>query len=289
MISVNRALCTLVPALVFAGLGSVQAAGTSYQWVDATGRVMYGDSPPSVTYTRRVGDHSSPELLRDLPPSALGFTPASAAPAVAATPDTPQPSEDGPGSSDEFDQVLAKLNAALAQVEALTADKLEAKATAEGTPAADSDGETPAVEPATGSKLAAAAQSLLGSTTTPSAPQLDDEPTAAPVPTTAAIVEAPVAAKARSGSGVSVAVAQPVEVVLESDASDLVAEAGHVPAVLGTVPPMEVAVSSPQPIESRMSPKDRARARWRRENMGEMRFLKRLVEPQATPASLEAN
>jgi hypothetical protein len=292
MIIVNRALWTLVPALVLSGFGPAQAAGTSYQWVDATGRVMYGDSPPSVTYTRRVGDYSSPDLLRDLPPSALGFTAAPATPSIVATPDIPTTSEENAGSSDQIDEVLAKLNAALAQVEALTADKLETTVT----PAAEPSRETPVVESVPGSDLAAAAQSLIASTTTAPAPQLNYEPNAAPVPATAAMVKSPVAAKPRSKSGVSVAVAQPVEVVLdgaENDTSEVVAEAAaeavHVPAVLGTVPPMEVAVSRPQPIESRMSPKDRARARWRRENVGEMRFLKRLAEPQATPASLEAN
>lgn len=288
MIIVNRALWTLVPALVLSGFGPAQAAGTSYQWVDATGRVMYGDSPPSVTYTRRVGDYSSPDLLRDLPPSALGFTAAPATPSIVATPDIPTTSEENAGSSEQIDEVLAKLNAALAQVEALTADKLETTVT----PDAEPSRKTRVVESAPGSDLAAAAQSLIASTTTAPAPQLNDEPNAAPVPATAAMVKSPVAAKPRSKSGVSVAVAQPVEVVLdnaENDTSEVVAEVVHAPAVLGTVPPMDVAVSRPQPIESRMSPKDRARARWRRENVGEMRFLKRLAEPQATPASLEAN
>mgnify|MGYP001826874084 FL=1 len=288
MIHVNRTLWTLLPALVFSGFGPVQAAGTSYQWVDATGKVIYGDSPPSVTYTRRVGDHSSPGLLRDLPPSALESSAASATPAMAATHDTPRPLAHTPGSSDQIDQVLAKLNAALAQVEALTADKLEAKAVAPATSAAEPVRETPIAETASGGKLAAAAQSLLGSSTTVTPPLQSDEVRVAPASGAAVIVPPPVAAKAPSRSGVSVAIAQPVEVVLDSDvidAPELVAEAAHVPAVLGTVPPMEVAVSSPQPIESRMSPKDRARARWRRENMGEMRFLKRL----ATPTSLETN
>lgn len=39
---------------------------------------------------------------------------------------------------------------------------------------------------------------------------------------------------------------------------------------------MEVAVVDPQPIESRMSDKDRARSRWEHENAGQKRFLERL-------------
>ena len=41
---------------------------------------------------------------------------------------------------------------------------------------------------------------------------------------------------------------------------------------------MEVAVVEPQPIESRMTKKDRARSRWESENAAQKRFLDRLAK-----------
>jgi hypothetical protein len=269
---------------VVASASSAQAAGTLYQWVDATGRVVYGDSPPTVTHTRRVDDHQNPDLLRDLPPALV-----SDAPTQVADAQPPETAGAQPDSEAQLNEMMAKLNAALEQVQALTEEKAESTAPATLATA------MPATTTSNIGRgdLANEAKALLGAVTpsVSAAAQADvakADTAAAPAPA----VSAPDTARQPAAVNSSVVVAQPVEVMLETDdaSEQVVASVADAPPVLGTEPPIEVAVAKPQPIESRMSDKDRARARWRRENLGEMRFLNRLSEAQsgdAAPAKVD--
>jgi hypothetical protein len=278
VIKIKSMMPILVSVAVVASASSVQAAGTLYQWVDSTGRVVYGDSPPTVTHTRRVDDHQSPNLLRDLPPALV-----SGAPTRVADAQPPETANAQPDSEAQLSEMMAKLNAALEQVEALTAENAESTAPATVATTATDVGR---------SDLANAANALLGGAAASNSQvsQADTAGASAPAVSAVAAVDAPATgvpdiARQPETVNSSVVVAQPVEVTLETDdiggSEQVVASVADAPPVLGTEPPIEVAVASPQPIESRMSEKDRARARWRRENLGEMRFLNRLSQTQS--------
>jgi hypothetical protein len=186
------ALATL--ALSVALFAQVAVAATPlYQWLDANGNVIYGDSPPAVSAARRLGSEDpAPATAQPspLPP-----------PVLAGESPTPAPAVEGEGL-DARDQALAaalaKLDAVMQQVSALSG-QLPSPPSAPG----------PAAAPAQGS--------------------------------------APVA---------SVAIAPT--------------------PVLGAQPLLEVAMPEAQPIESRLSARERDRSRWDAESLGQRRFLERL-------------
>jgi hypothetical protein len=81
------------------------AGGQTYQWVDQSGNVVYGDSPPQAN-TRQVGSPDSSAVLR-----------AAASQAAVATDGTP--SESGGDDETALAEALAKLNSVMGEVQAL--------------------------------------------------------------------------------------------------------------------------------------------------------------------------
>jgi len=57
----------LVVADAAAGGSQVKRVGNLYQWVDTNGRVIYGDSPPTVTESRQVDSRSQAGVQRRFP------------------------------------------------------------------------------------------------------------------------------------------------------------------------------------------------------------------------------
>lgn len=186
-------LCLFTPLCVST---AAAAANSLYQWIDDQGNVMYGDSPPALSYARQVGsgDPGSQDAAPPQQPEQVPAQPKVVASEVQSDSEQPDPRDVA------LEEALSKIDAMMKQVSALSG-------------------------------------------------QLQSSPE--PVPGPAAV---------------------PVSRL----------ELAPTP-VLGAQPLLEVAMPESQPIESRLSERERDRTRWDTESLGQRRFLERLGKIAPAP------
>lgn len=99
---------------LFGAISGSHAGGALYQWVDEHGTVMYGDSPPRVTGARRVGSEGPP------PSATRPSAPVDTTPVVQAPEDTDATEVQSAERDAALESALAKLEAMMQQVNALS-------------------------------------------------------------------------------------------------------------------------------------------------------------------------
>lgn len=221
------------------GVSGAAKFGALYQWVDDDGRVVYGDSPRSISDSRRVGEEGTSPVSRaqDRPQQGNRRLPVANAESIESDPVRGK-------SAAELQRVLAELNAAMAQMRQMTLETAQLRAKARRA--------QPQV-----------AEQLPGSSAH-SGPPLADESVSTPTVRGGRADFETVGLSSASQGGV---LGAPV------------AELGELEQVLALEPPvLEVARAVPQPIETRMTDKERAKSRWRTENQSDLRFLSRAVK-----------
>jgi len=114
MVRTVASIAVFALTLVAAVPPAAHAAGALYQWLDEHGNVMYGDSPPRVSGVRRVGsDDPAPIAVTPPEPATNGPVTQASAPADTAKPQALE-------RDAALEAALAKLDAVMQQVNALT-------------------------------------------------------------------------------------------------------------------------------------------------------------------------
>lgn len=236
-----------------AGGSRVKRVGNLYQWVDTSGRVVYGDSPPTVTESRQVDGRSRAGVQRSFPDrresqqqaSVVGHRPAA------------KPSATATLNADQL-AALARLNPDLAQ------------ALAQGAPAATLLGNPGDNDASSGGAIAVTPPTLVR------AAALATVTATAPTGTRLAL-DAVAAGESPLGP-----LAEP-----EADASSVTIANNTSSVSLGltTATVVDVAHSEPRLIETELSEKELVRLRRRSLAIGERRFLERLKSFQTGAGS----
>ncbi len=230
----------LTSVLAVAGATQVKRVGNLYQWVDDNGRVVYGDSPPTVTRSRKVSDDNIGGVQRQFQ--------SAAAPRPVET--TKKPSQEPPRSPTEPrftpDQIaaLGRLNPTVAQAMSHVTARAESQVGA-----AVVDAEPAVYAPGMASDTGP------GDPTTRLAGSIDQMPRA-PTPANAGVVSAGHATLSAASADLPTVPAQ----INHSSSASIV----------------EVSHTAPQLIETELSERELIRMRQRSHSVGERRFLERV-------------
>ncbi len=259
----------LILAAVLTAPGS--HAAELYQWVDASGNVMYGDSPPTMTYSRTVGGVGSEGPLREVPEYLQ---------TEVATPAVSPPTATDPA----LDKALSRLESMMNKMREIAdqVERLEQQAPARAAPKTlptDPDpgatmvaGRLPAPNDDTGVAEPRQQQRQQAGVNMPTSPVAGPSAPAGispalPMATGGELASVEVAPRSGSADLVVAGVAEPMKLQSED--------------IIGRQPLLEVAVSEPQPIVTHMTAKERVRSRWQSESLAQQRFLKRLQQRAA--------
>ena len=237
----------------------VKRVGNLYQWVDQTGRVIYGDSPPTVTQSRRVSGRGAEGVQREFPGA-----------------QTSAGEVDGTTRPVAKRQSGSRLNAAqLAALARLRPDLAEAL---EQTDTATVEREHS--QPARPDDAPGRTQGVVATIAQPPNGGPSDSGDNSSVPRVR-LVEAPSPSKPLPAVRAARVEPERVEAPLPAVAS------GPSTVNLGmtTTSVVEVAHAKPQLIETELSDKERVRMRRRSQAIGERRFLERLKGFQAEPSN----
>ena len=252
-----------------------------YQWVDASGNVMYGDSPPTVTHSRTVDPATTDGPVREIPDYLVERKPA----VQEVMPDQAVPEKE------VLLEALNRLESVMSRMQELTdqVDTLEAERNHLLTQSAARSGGGEIVRGAKELALQVPVKASHVSTSIPkSAPRPEVTSTNPPTVLVDSGLEAPTMVPPMAqhllqpaseaikvdGAAAEAAVAQ----VSFNEVADLDHKELDGEAIIGSQPLLEVAVPEPQPIRSQMSAKERVRSRWQSENRAQQRFLKRLSQ-----------